>query len=250
MLIIHGNILTRGESPAVLVVVPVLRRPRRAAPLAASLAASVEQVELGLLFVCSPEDDEQIEACDALRRPENAPEGLVSIGYAVIDWQVGPGDWARKINFAYRLSLEPWVFTGADDLCFHPGWADRALEIAEQTGAGVIGTNDLGNPRVTSGKHSTHSLVARAYADERGTVDGPGAVVSEVYAHNFVDDELVATARARGAYAFAADSRVEHLHPNWRKSRTDDVYAIGEATFHEDRIRFARRRRLWLGGRR
>lgn len=234
---------------SVLVVVPVLGRPRRAAVLAQSLASSAGDVELALLFVCSPGDLEEIAACEALRHPPGL-EGLASIGYGIAEWESGPGDWARKINWAYRISEEPWIFTGADDLCFHPGWADRALEVAGETGAQVIGTNDLGNPRVTSGKHSTHSLVARAYADEQGTVNGPGAVVSEVYRHNFVDDELIATARARGAYAFAAEARVEHLHPNWGKSKRDAVYDLGEEGFHEDRVLFARRRRLWAGRRR
>jgi hypothetical protein len=113
----------------------------------------------------------------------------------------------------------------------------------------VIGTNDLGNPTVMAGKHSTHPLVARWYADEHGTVDGPGRVVTEAYGHQWTDTELVQTAMSRGAWVFAADSHVRHAHPFWTKGPMDATYEKGMASSREDQRLFARRKSLWSGRR-
>ncbi len=187
-----------------------------------------------LLFLCSPDDDDEIAACS------EAGDVLV------VDWPAGPGDYARKINAGYRATAEPFVFTAADDLSFHAGWATAALAAAE-TGASVIGTDDLWNPAVRRGEHSTHSLIRRSYVDLEGASwDGPGIVYHEGYDHQFVDTELVAVARQRGAWAFCAGARVEHLHPMAHKADMDDTYRKGLAKGRDDRRLFDARRRLYL----
>jgi hypothetical protein len=109
---------------------------------------------------------------------------------------------------------------------------------------GVVGTNDLGNQRVIVGEHATHSLVSRAYI-ARGSIDDPSRLLHEGYSHCFVDDELVATARARGAWVFAHDSFVEHLHPAWGKGPADPTYAAGARSFAHDRRLHRARSVLW-----
>lgn len=217
---------------SVSVLIPVLNRPERVAPLVESLKESVRDVPVTLIFLCTPGDTAEQQA-------------IVDVGLtpAVVGWDAGPADWARKINLGYSMTRDDWIFTGADDLCFCPGWADRALECAAETGAQVIGTNDLGNPRVMKGAHATHNLVSRRYADEHGTIDGRGQVVSEAYDHNFVDDELVETARRRGTWAFCVDSEVPHLHPHWGHGEIDSTYRKGLAGFDRDRRLFMKRRR-------
>jgi hypothetical protein len=79
-----------------------------------------------------------------------------------------------------------------------------------------------------------------------GTVDEPGRLLHEGYGHNFVDNELVETAKTRDAWTFAADSIVEHLHPSWGKAERDQTYNIGRARFDADRRYFQRRQRLWM----
>lgn len=228
---------------SVLVVVPVLGRPDRVNPLADSLLESQGDVHLRLLFVVSPNDHREWVAICGRRQQKGDIDALM------VDWDPGPADWARKINAAYRDSSESWIFTGADDLCFCPGWADRALECAEETGAQVIGTNDLGNPRVTNGSTATHNLVAREYADFRGTIDGPGAVVAEAYDHNFVDDELVHTAKQRQTWTFCEAAEVPHLHPNWGGADWDETYEKGLKGFSADRRIFHQRRRRMIRAR-
>jgi hypothetical protein len=150
--------------------------------------------------------------------------------------------WASKINQGIEATSEPLVFTGADDLDFRPGWLAAACARMTPT-VGIVGTQDLCNPKTIRGEHATHFLVARWYA-EMGAIDG-GGFAPEAYEHNFVDNEILETAVHRGAYAFAHDAIVEHLHPMNGKSEIDSTYAKGTRTFARDRRRFSHRRELW-----
>jgi len=218
----------------IAILVPVLGRPERALPLAQSAARGTD-VPYSLTFMCSPDDDAEIAAC--------SEAGDV----IVVDWPAGPGDYARKINAGYRATTEPFVFTAADDLIFHPGWASAALELADRIEASVIGTDDLWNPMVRRGDHSTHTLVRRSYVELEGASwDGPGTVFCEEYDHQYVDTELVACARARGVWAFCREARVEHLHPFAHKSAMDETYRKGLARGREDRRLYDQRSRLYL----
>lgn len=217
---------------AIAVLIPVLDRPQRVAPLIESLERSSYAIECVPYFICSPGDDAEIEEVGRHR------------AHAIIlPRQPAQGDYARKINTGFRVTKEPFVFLGADDLLFHPGWAERAVARWYSTGACVVGTNDLGNSRVTSGRHSTHTLVHRAYG-ECGTIDGE-QLLHEGYWHNYVDDEFIQTAQARETYSHATDAIVEHLHPSWGKAKDDATYQLGNARFHEDRRYFERRTKLW-----
>jgi glycosyltransferase involved in cell wall biosynthesis len=207
----------------------MLGRPHRVRPVAES---ATTDPRVRLLFLCSPDDLEVRTEIDAAGYDHHVVAGPF------------PGDYARKINVGYQVTTDPLLFLAADDLLFHPGWLEAALAVLGP-GIGVVGTNDLGSRRVMAGEHSTHSLVTRAYADEFGTIDQPGLVLCEEYPHEYVDDELVQTAMFRGAWAFAADSHVEHLHPNWSKAPMDALYA-GQ----RDRMRlghrvYQRRRHMW-----
>lgn len=213
----------------VAILVPVLRRPDRVVPLLASIHQATPEPHR-VVFICDPDDFAEQTAI----RDTHDPDVEVAI--------VG-GSYARKINAAARITLEPLVFLAADDLHFHPGWLAAAADHITDT-IGVVGTNDLGNRRVVAGDHATHNLVARWYIDQ-GQVDGRPGVLHEGYRHNFCDDELVATARRRAAWVFAADSVVEHLHPAWGKADTDDTYQRGMRSWSVDRRLWKRRRRAW-----
>lgn len=215
---------------SLVVLIPVLSRPHRVKPLVDSIRATAPHARI--LFLTSAGHQGEYEAigqvgCEPL---------LVS--------PHKPGDYARKINAGYRATIEELIFLGADDLRFHPGWLEAA-EAQLAPGVGVVGTQDLCNARVIRGEHSTHSLVTRAYADEFGTIDKLGEILHEGYAHEFVDDELIATAKARGAFAFAETSIVEHLHPMAGKAPLDAVYRGQRARMHQGRRHFEKRRHLW-----
>ena len=218
----------------VAILVPVLGRPHRALPLASSAAHGTD-IPYRLLFLCSPEDGAEIDACQQV--------GDVH----VVDWNAGPGDYARKINEGYRLTKEEWIFTAADDLVFHPGWASAALRVAEDTGASVVGTDDGWNPKVRAGLHSTHTLIRRSYIDDVGASwDGPGVVFHEGYDHQWVDTECCAEAMQRKVWAFSRQSLVEHLHPMAHKAEMDSTYERGLSQGREDAALYRRRRSLYL----
>lgn len=221
----------------IAVIIPVLGRPANAAKVAASLEAATS-VAYRLVFVCSPNDHDQIAACH-------------STGEDVIeaDWTPGRGDFARKINIAYEETTEPWIFQAADDVVFQPGWDVNALAVAGDLGVMVVGTNDDHNPEVKAGRHSTHSLILRAYCDYPGaSADGPGTVFSEAYGHQHVDTELVALAKHRGVWAFSPNSHVTHEHPFWvGRDRMDATYEKGLSTSREDARLFRIRQKGWRG---
>lgn len=215
----------------VVVLVPMLGRAHRVRPLLESLHASTGDARA--LFICHAGDTAVLAAV------KEADADLMLVPRAPI------GDYARKINFGYRTTAEPLIFLGASDIHFHPGWLD-ACRAALGPGVGVVGTNDMGSPRVMAGQHSTHSLVTRDYADQFGTIDGPGQILCEAYPHEYSDDELVGTAMHRGAWAFAPTARVEHLHPNWHPDiPVDEAYrgqgrrmVIGRRIFNRRRLRW------------
>lgn len=208
-------------------LVPVLRRPHRVAPLLATLDGH------RVLFIASPGDHAEHRALDA-----------AGADYLILDRPPCPGDYARKIQAGFEATTEPLVFLAADDLAFHPDWFEQATKHLEP-GVGVVGTNDLCNRRVMRGEHATHSLVTRTYVLEYGTIDQPGQVLHDGYPHEYVDDELVGTAKHRGAWAFAADSIVEHLHPMAGKAPMDDLYRQQAARMKAGRRLYERRRPMW-----
>lgn len=217
------------------ILIPVLRRPKNVYPLVHSIMESTKE-PYDLLFIVSPGDTEEIGELEDRK-----------LDYVTMDASYeGNGDYARKINRGFRETEAEWYFLGADDLRFHEGWFEEAMKTYAATGACVIGTNDMGNPWVKNGKHSTHSLVLRDYILECGTLDEPGKIYHEGYKHNFVDTELVSTAMWRGAWASSLNSRVAHNHPDWGLASTDDVYIIGKRSFHIDQSYFEKRKRLWL----
>lgn len=195
------------------ILVPVLARPKNIEPL-------IESIEWGTkvahrtIFIASKGD-----------RAEIAELKRVGAEYLIYPHSAGHGDFAKKINWAFPQTDAPWVFQGADDLRFHRGWDTFALEAAKKRRSGVIGTNDMGNPLVKRGAHSTHTLIRRAYIEKYGgTVDKTGLVFCELYDHEFVDNEFVQTAMRRGQWAFSKRSMVEHMHPIWKKGEMDATY--------------------------
>lgn len=216
------------------VIVPVLARPQNAQPLVDSFKAS--GVDADLYFVASSSDTDEVNAC--------WDTDAVTI---TLDRPPGPADYSAKIQAGYEATEEPLVLLAADDLIFHPGWLEAVEKIADEYDCGVIGTNDMANPLVKRGLHSTHPVVRRCYIDRYGGVVGePGTVYHAGYDHQWCDVELVETAKARGCYAHAHDAIVEHRHPLYdRKVASDATYKKGQAKGSEDRRLYESRRHLW-----
>ena len=207
------------------ILVPVLNRPHRVQPIIDSARAATAGAEV--LFIADPDDYPEIEALEE----------------AGADFVTYSGGYAGKINYGVRQTDRPLVFTGADDLHFHPGWFEIACDrLTPQIQ--VVGTNDLCSDRVQTGSHATHLLMTREYA-LRPIADGQEGPFCQAYHHWYCDDELVETAVAREAIAFATDSIVEHYHPMVGKAANDSTYQKGQLRRIEDKRMFMRRRKFW-----
>jgi hypothetical protein len=211
----------------IAVVVPVLNRPQRAEPFMASLR---ETTDRATVYAVVNEADNLTWATWLQAKANVRLTRLTT--------------FAEKVNYAYNLTDEAWVFLVGDDVVFHPGWADEAIRVSEETGAQVVGVNDLANPRTQQGTHAPHLLISRQYIAEQGASwDGPGVVCHEGYRHMFVDDEIVTVAKQRGTFAVAKDAVVEHLHPAVGKAEVDSTYRLGWSFADLDKSRFAERMR-------
>jgi hypothetical protein len=215
----------------VAVVVPVLGRPEHAERFMDSLRATTDMGLATVYAVLGGEDTaEAYQAVEAAWRRA----GAEVIGTTAISF-------AEKVNIAHKKTSQPWLFLVGSDVRFHPGWLDHA-QAAITDAVHVLGTNDLANPRVTSGQHATHLLVRRSYVDEVGASwDGPGVVAHEGFRHWFCDDEIVTAAKQRGTWAPCLTSKVEHLHPAWGKAPMDEVYELGAKYVDQDKRLFEQR---------
>jgi hypothetical protein len=218
-------------SEATTVIVPVLGRPQNARPFMETLKASTGWAKV--LVVWSNEDDaaawEEVGVDRALGIEEES--------------------FACKVNAALEHVDTSWIFITGDDVRFHPGWLDHAQHVGNLQKVSVVGTNDLGNPRVMAGEHATHLLIRKSYIDEVGASwDGPGVVCHEGYRHWYVDDEIVTAAKLRGEWGMALGSFVEHLHPIWEKGETDATYELGQSFAKDDAKHFKNRVRQFAQG--
>ena len=214
--------------PRVAVLVPMLGRPHAVEPLAQSLAESTDDARI--LWLVTDTDRDVLAATRGMDRVTFTPRER--------------GDYAHKINVGYRETTEPYLFLAASDLHFHPGWLTVCF-LKVKAGYQVVGTNDLGNKGTSRGTTSTHTLVARTYADRRGTIDKKRQILHEGYWHEWCDTEFVQTAKFRNAYGHARGAKVEHLHWLWGKRERDAVDSDWEKRMAQGEKLYHSRRRLW-----
>jgi glycosyltransferase involved in cell wall biosynthesis len=211
-----------------VIIIPTRDRPQNVPRVLASIRETTPDARV--LFVVEPSDEATHRAVEA----EGGEMLLVHGSY---------GGYAKKINRGIQATTEPLIFQGADDVIFHPGWFEAAKARLSE-GIGVVGTNDLCSTRVMAGVHSAHALITREYT-RRGTIDDPSRVLHEGYWHEGADDEFVQTAMARNAFAHAADSIVEHIHPAVGKAPKDAFYSKAGRRYLAGWLLLQWRRRLW-----
>jgi glycosyltransferase involved in cell wall biosynthesis len=229
----------RDRGGDLVIVIPLWRRTANIDRVWESARAATPDARI--LFVVSAGDSAVLAAITEAQGRYDA---------LILDGKGGErGDYAQKINAGYRATDRPFIFTGADDLLFHPGWYDAARALMTDE-VGVVGTVDRCNGRTTEGSHSTHSLVARWYADQGACIDEDHVIYKELYWHEFCDDEMCRTAMSRGAYAHAYDAIVEHRHMLIDSSLDDPTYRHGRSNTARSRNLFRRRRLMWGDGRR
>ena len=148
------------------------------------------------------------------------------------------GSCAKAMNAGYDASHEPYIFTGNDDLRFHPGWDTAALQAIE--GHGACGTND-GHGRMTC-----FALVRRQFIeDHSGVYDQPGTLMHP-YASQYPDTELAEYARHRGQWTQAPDAITEHIHHEFGKADPSHPnYIKARETCAADHAQYQARKQAW-----
>jgi hypothetical protein len=223
-------------SEKVAIFIPTFGRSQRVEELVEDVRAATTAA-YRLYFIVEKHDPDTIEAV-----------GRVGAGMIL-----NPGEptYASCINSAYAQTEEPFFFTGADDVHFHPGWLTAALKSMSDSKIGIVGTVD---PLRDARDHSTHSLVRRKYIEERsGCLDRPNTVLYP-YWHGWTDHEFLGIAKTRGAYHYCEESLVEHHHPGWdwlgRVNREDEkfdaTYAKGNLHHRKDTRVFLQRCTQWI----
>ena len=213
---------------SVAILIPTFNRPFKVPLLTRN---ALENAPNANVYFCCEEDD--LLTIDAVMDTEGAN--------LIINTRTR--SYSGAINTGVLETDEAYVFAGADDLNFRPGWLELALDMMTDQ-IKVVGTNDMGNPEVLAGSHATHYLVERSYA-LNGVIDSPGLMLFEGYDHNWTDKEFILTAQHRGAYAHCHESIVEHQHWAWNKAGIDDTYSRGMRSEAADRETFLSRQHLW-----
>jgi glycosyltransferase involved in cell wall biosynthesis len=215
----------------IAIVIPTVGRPQRIAALVENIT-SVTAAQHRIVFVVEADDADSAAAVRAA-----GLESLVN---------TRTRNYAGAVNMAYRATDDPYLFTAADDLRFHPGWDIAALACMDDQ-TQVVGTADLLNPYVARGWHATHYLVDRTYLDTEGGVvdEGPGSFLPECYDHNYTDTEFIGTAKARVRFSPCLDSVVEHMHALSGKGVRDVTAERTLRHYAADEALYDSRRELW-----
>lgn len=215
------------------ILTPVLGRPLSVAPLLDFIALATPSARV--VFIADPDDESEIAAIrEQTKRIET------DVPTMRVDCLLHGGNYAQKIQEAIRQTDEPYVFLGADDLEPTEGWFEAAK--SAMTGdIQVVGVND----GIERGReHTTHFLLTREYA-ETPCIDGSPGPIFAGYGHNFIDDELIATAMSRNAYAYVSKALVVHRHPMAKTAPDDETYRRGRRSFARDRRIYNKRCPLW-----
>lgn len=216
----------------VAVIVPAMNRPQNVKPFMDSFEAAMTH-NARVYWVC---DSHHIEQLNELEK----------FDCEVIMNSSGRKNFASKANVGYRTTEESWILLVGDDVIFHERWLNEALTVARK-GFSLVSTNDLGNHNVRNGELAIHPLIRRQWVDESGASwDGPGYIAHEGYVHNCVDREWTAVAKMQNEFAFAPKSIIEHMHPNFKKAKRDEIYEIGKRAAGKDDKLFRERKRRFL----
>jgi len=218
------------NQPITAIFIPAFKRSNRFQAVIDNITANTPENTYKIYFILEKNDQPSIDECIHL-----------DLNFYLNEHEAC---YAGAINTAYEKTTEPYFFTGADDLNFHTGWLSKALDCMEN-GKEVIGTNDMGDIPIGEARDATHYLISRKYIQEQsGRIDCPNMVLYP-YEHNYTDKEFIETAKARGVYAYAKESLVEHLHWAWNKAKMDETYQRGFESNERDRQTYLSRQHLW-----
>jgi len=139
-------------------------------------------------------------------------------------------------NTGAAMANGDYLFTGADDIIFKPGWLDRALEAMQSRNYGVVAINDMHNG---PDGPATHVLINRQFSrDHLG-----GVLWCPHYVHYFIDTEVKIRAATIGRFHWCKEAIVEHQHPAAGKAKNDSLYQESQKWWEQDERTFNERQK-------
>lgn len=155
------------------------------------------------------------------------------------------GDYARHQRRLSALRRAVDLHRRDRNLHFTAGWLEACQEqLAADDRIGVVGTVD-GATRAPRPVTRPHTASSPAPTPTRAAPSTPGRILHEGYLDEMVDDELVATARHRDAYAHAFNALVTHRHWSDGGRPRNHVDADHELRMVAGRRLFNQRAPLW-----
>lgn len=210
-----------NETPRVAILIPTLNRTHLLKALINNIRETTPEPHEIYFMTSNKESKKVIE--------ENG---------AVCFNDVGSTDLITRTNALYRLTDEPLIYTGSDDIKFHKNWYPKMLEKIRE-GYHVVVPQDLLNP------NGTQALITREYIqDQSCCIDVPNVVYFPGYKHEYAETEQFEVAKKRGVFA-RSDAVVEHLHWVNSKNVRDGDYLIGQNNSLGSRELFEERMHLW-----
>ena len=205
----------------VAILIPTLNRPHNLKPLIENIRDVTPEPHEIYFMTSNKESKRVIE--------ENG---------AICFNDVGDTDLITRTNSLYRLTDEPYIYTGSDDIRFHEGWLSKMMKKMDE-GFHVVVPQDLLNP------NGTQALISRKYIEEQSCcVDVPNVVYYPGYKHDWAETEQFEVAKKRGVFA-RSDAVVEHLHWSNGKAEKDDDYNTGQSHSADGQELFKSRMHLW-----
>jgi hypothetical protein len=142
----------------------------------------------------------------------------------------------RGWNVGAEASSGQFLVFGADDLNWHEGWLAVALDTMNgiRDRSGLVGFND----GITNGnREATHFMMSRDFCVEHHG----GVLAFPSYHQYYTDVESWRRAKKVDRYRWAFQAKVEHMHPEWNKAKTDATYELSSPKFDQDKAIFMRR---------
>ncbi len=198
----------------IAILIPTYGRAHKLAGIKANIEATCKQ---NIYIICSEEDPETFNEATRL-------------GLNII---ISGGRYVEGINLGYKLTDEPYLLFGADDIEFTPDWDKKLLKYFDDPKIGIVGSPDDWTISQT-GKHGSHPLVKRAYIQEfSGTYDEPDIPYSPFYKHYMADIETEQVAQMRGAWV-QGEAEIKHHHWVNKQAEKDATYVRGMKNLQHD----------------
>jgi glycosyltransferase involved in cell wall biosynthesis len=202
----------------IAVLIPTYHRYKKLEPLVKNLFSCSTEAEA--YFVIDPDDQDSRMTLNALSK--RYPLHIFMC----------KGEYVEAVNEVYKITREPFIFCGADDIEFTQGWDKKLLKSIE--GYQVTGGVDDW-PVSQSGCHTSHPLIRRTYIDETGTSLGhPGFVYNPERKHFHVDIEMEQLAWHRGVIKINRDCIIHHHHWVNKQVEDDDTYKHSRTVIASD----------------